>query len=129
MVTADAVGRWIDAWDRGWRAHDADVVATVYRESAIFLSHPFRAPQGPREYAAWAFADEDRLVDLRWGRPRIDGDRAAVEYWAVVLAGGKESTLAGVALLRFDADGYVVEQRDYWAMQDGRVDPVAGWGR
>jgi hypothetical protein len=32
----------------------------------------------------------------------------------VLVAGGRER-LAGVSLLRFDADGLVVEQRDVWA--------------
>jgi hypothetical protein len=30
------------------------------------------------------------------------------------LAGGGTEELAGVSLLRFDADGLVTEERDYW---------------
>jgi hypothetical protein len=52
---------------------------------------------------------------------------AAVEYWAVILSGGREQTLGGVSVLRFAPDGRVVEQRDYWAMEDGRRDPPPGW--
>ena len=129
MATADSVRRWTEAWRRGWAAHAPDVVASVYAADAVFVSHPFRAAQSAREYAAWAFEDEDGLVDLRWGEPRIDGDAAVIEYWAVVVAAGNESTIAGVALLRFDAKGDVVEQRDYWAMQEGRIEPGPSWGR
>ena len=32
----------------------------------------------------------------------------------------KEETLAGVSLLRFDGDGLVVDQRDYWDVAEGR---------
>ena len=46
----------------------------------------------------------------------MDGDRAAVEWSAETkLKDGGTEKLAGVSLLRFDADGLVVEQRDFWA--------------
>ena len=52
-----------------------------------------------------------------------------VEYWAVVRTGERFETIAGVALLTFGDDGLVTEQRDYWAMQEGRCEPGPGWGR
>jgi hypothetical protein len=30
-------------------------------------------------------------------------------------------------VIRFGADGRVVEHRDYWAMEDGRREPPPGW--
>ena len=50
----------------------------------------------------------------------VGGDRAAVEYWAILRVEGKKQTLAGATLLRFDADGLVVEHRYYWALEPGR---------
>jgi hypothetical protein len=52
-----------------------------------------------------------------------------VEYWAVIESQGKQETLAGIAVLRFAEDGRVAEQRDYWAMQEGRRLPWETWGR
>ena len=57
-----------------------------------------------------------------FGAPLVDGDRAAVEWWAFAQEGGAEVTLAGISLLRFDPSGLVVEQRDAWAMAEGRVE-------
>ena len=57
------------------------------------------------------------------------GDRATCEYWAVVRSEGREQTIAGVSLIRFDDDGLVVSQRDYWSVEDGRREPPEGWGR
>ena len=54
--------------------------------------------------------------------PVVAGDRAAVEYWAVLSAGGDEETLAGIALVRF-GQAAVLEQRDYWSMEPGRRPP------
>jgi hypothetical protein len=56
------------------------------------------------------------------------GDRAVVEWWAVVRTEGEEQTLAGISLLRFDGDGRCVEQRDYWAEEQGRREASPGFG-
>ena len=94
----------------------------------MFFSHPFRRPQLPGEYAAWAFADQES-VEARFGAPVVDGDRAAVDWWAVVESvDGDRETLAGTSLIRFDRDGRVLEQRDVWASAPGRID-LPGWAR
>jgi hypothetical protein len=97
----------------------------------VFRSHPFRDPHlgraGARAYASWAFETEEPGAEVRFGEPRVSGDGAVVEYWAVVRAEGREQTIAGVALLRFDANGLVREQRDYWAIDDARHSPPAEW--
>jgi len=55
-------------------------------------------------------------------------DRAVVEWWAHVRAEGEEQTLAGVSILRFDEDGLVVDQRDYWSEGQGRREASPGFG-
>ncbi len=86
----------------------------------MFHSEPFRDRQEPREYVAWAFREQAAAV-CRFGDPIVAGDRAAVDWWAVVSAtDGSDETLAGTSLLRFDGDGLVVEQRDAWTSRPGR---------
>ena len=66
---------------------------------------------------------------MRFGEPIVRGDRAAVDWWAVVTAvDGTVETLAGTSLLRFDGDGLVLEQRDVWASSPGRVE-LPAWAR
>jgi len=121
METRDAARRWVDAWMRGWRALDPEPIAAVYAAECFFLSHPFREPQAPREYVEWAFAEEE-LAEPWFAEPVVDGDRAAVEWRACVRENGRDVTIAGTSLLRFREDGLCVEQRDAWAIVDGRVD-------
>lgn len=106
-------------------------MAALYTPGADFRSSPFREPREAGDYAAWAFESEAPGADVRFGEPLlVEPDRAAVEYWAVVRdADGAETTIAGVALLRFDADGLVVEQRDYWHELEGGREPHPRWGR
>jgi ketosteroid isomerase-like protein len=123
-VDAEAAARaWVQGWTKGWEAGDAAAIGALYAEDAVFRSHPFREPEkSARDYALRAFADEV-LVECRFGEAVVDGDRAAVEYWAILSADGEEETLAGVAVIRFGPNGLVAEQRDYWSMQPGRAQP------
>ena len=130
MVDVEASARaWIDAWTRSWHAKDPKLLAPVYAEDAVFRSHPFRAPQPPLDYARWAYAEEEGEVEVWMGEPLISGDRAVVEWWAVVIENGTQVSLAGSSLLRFDGDGRVVEQHDYWGSTPGRTPPWPDWGR
>jgi ketosteroid isomerase-like protein len=106
---------WAAVWERAWPAADVEAIAALYAEDAIFYSHPFRTSQAPREYVEWAFADQAE-AECRFGEPVVSGDRAAVDWWGVITStDGSVETVAGTSLLRFDADGLVVEQRDAWA--------------
>ncbi len=98
----------------------------------MFRTSPFRepgfGPAGVREYVEWAFADEER-ADTWFGDPVVAGRCATVEWWAVSNASGADTTLAGISLLRFDEDGLVVAQSDYWHEEPGRREPHEHFGR
>jgi hypothetical protein len=120
--------RWSTVWAEAWPAADADAIAALYAEDAIFYSHPFRPRQGPAEYVRWAFEDQD-AAECRFGEPVVDGARAAVDWWGVIRStDGTVQSLAGTSLLRFDDEGRVVEQRDAWSEADGRHD-LPDWAR
>ena len=131
METVEAARRWRDTWQRAWPAQDVDAVRSLYGEHAVFRSHPFREPrlgsEGAAGYASWAFASEEAPAECRFSEPIVDGDRATCEYWAVVRSEGREQTIAGVSVIRFDTEGLVASQRDYWAVEDGRRDPPHDW--
>ena len=117
MDTNDAARRWAREWERAWREHDAERVAALYAEGASFLTSPFRDPDDPGRYAAWAFSTEHPEPDVTFSEPVVvEGDRAAVEWRAVSVErdGGGETTIAGISILRFRDDGLVVEERGYW---------------
>jgi hypothetical protein len=115
MDTREAAERWRDVWARGWREHDADSILALYAPAATQQSHPFRDTVAPADYIVPTLEAEES-AECRFGEPIVDGDRAAVEWSAETrLKDGGTEKLAGVSLLRFDAGGLVVEQRDFWA--------------
>jgi len=124
--------RWANVWKAAWEARDTEAIVVLYHPDARFSTQPFRVPYlgaaGVRAYVQQAF-DEERGPRVWVGDPVIDGSRAAIEWWAAVEENGRNITLAGSSVLRFDASGLVVEQRDTWNQADGRHDPPEGWGR
>lgn len=129
MDAVAAARAWIEAWQRGWPAEDVETITSRYVEGAVYSSHPFRSAETARSYLERAFGEE-ALVEAWFGEPVVAGDRAAVEYWAVLRAPeGNELTIAGTAFLHFDADGLVTDHRDCWVQTDGRREPPTGWGR
>ena len=115
MEARAAAERWRDVWGRGWRAGEADEIVALYAKGAHFQSHPLRQAVEPADYIVPTLAEEES-AECEFREPIVDGDRAAVEWSAETkLKTGGAERLAGVSLLRFDDDGLVVEQRDFWA--------------
>jgi hypothetical protein len=115
MDARAAAERWRDVWARGWRSGGADEIVALYAEGAHFQSHPFRDAVTPADYIVPTLAEEESAV-CEFGEPIVDGNRVAVEWSAETkLRDGGAEKLAGVSLLRFDEEGLVTEQRDFWA--------------
>lgn len=112
MDIREAAQRWAEVWQRGWHQHDADAIAALYAETSFWQQHPFHEPE--QDYLARVFAEEES-AECQFGRPIVNGDQAAVPWTAQTkLTDGGTEDLAGVSLLRFNAGGLVVEERDFW---------------
>jgi hypothetical protein len=129
MDAREGARRWARAWKDGWEALDPEPILACYAEHALLSTEPFREPyrglDGVREYVTRVLGEED---DPRvWvGEPIVEGDRAAITWWASLREQGADATLAGTSVLRFDGAGLVVEQWDAWSGIDERRDPP-GW--
>jgi hypothetical protein len=126
MNATEASRRWADAWREGWEALDPEPILARYAPNAVLSTEPFREPYrgigGVREYVTQALGEEE---DPRvWmSAPIVQGDRAAVSWWASLRENGADTTLAGTSVLRFDAGGLVLEQWDAWNQVGNRREP------
>ena len=98
----------------------------------MYRSSPFREPHhgqdGIRRYWANATAKQSS-TRVRMGRPIVDGDRVAVEWWTTYTdAEEGEGTLPGILMLRFAPDGRCAELREAWNWEPGMHEPPPGWG-
>jgi hypothetical protein len=121
---------WADTWQRAWPAKQSEQITELYNEAASYRSSPFRQAEvgGAMTYVERQFAVEE-TVECRFAEPIATGDRAAVEWWASFIEAGQATTLAGVTVLRFHAEGLVVDHLDYWLQSQGRTAPYAGGAR
>ena len=130
MDAGEAARRWAAVWEAAWPAHDIEAIVDLYADDATYRALAFREPgrgrDGVREYLTQTFGEEE-AVSCWSGRPLVDGDHAAVEWWATWKEDGQPLTLAGTTLLRLGADGLVVDHRDYWNSTGGAVPPFPGW--
>jgi hypothetical protein len=131
VKTLEAARRWASVWRSSWESKDADSIVALYAADARHWSTPFREPgigqDGVRAYVQQSLDEEDE-IQAWFGEPVVDGDHAAVAWWATLVEAGKEISLAGTSLIRFDAEGLVRSQWDSWNQTDGRSEPPPGWG-
>lgn len=130
MNAEAAAARWAETWACAWPNRDVEAIVGLYAKNAVYRSPAFRAPDlgldGVRRYLAEQFAAEQN-VECWFGQPLATDEWAAVEWWAAWREGGRELTYAGVTLLRFDAEGQVVEHRDYDNHIERREPPYEDW--
>ena len=122
-----SAARWARTWASAWEALDVDAIVALYAPDAVLSTEPFREPyrgiDGVRAYVTRVFGEEHG--PRAWfAEPLVDGDRAAVSWWASLVEAGDETTLAGTSVLRFDAAGQVLEQWDAWSAAPGRREPT-----
>ena len=128
MDAREAARRWAEAWKRGWETLDPEPILALYAADATHVTEPFRkAARGRdaiREYVERVLAEEE---DPRvWmAQPIVDGSHAAIAWWASLREDGADSTLAGISLVHFDAEGLVVDQWDAWNHVAERREPGA----
>ena len=128
MDTREAARRWADMWAQGWPAKDIDGISGLQAENGdhwASMFRPYRGQQGLRTYLKECFDDETRPAEVWFAEPQVDGDLAAVEYWAVTYPNEQPLTISGCTVLRFDAQGLVTEARDYSHVKEGRFPPPA----
>jgi len=122
---------WLEQYRRAWIERDADAAGQLFTEDAVYREQPFQDAFAGRaaieDYWSKVTASQTK-VELRYGRPVVDGHRLAVEWWANLETTGGPITLAGEFLLAFADSGKCRELREYWLLTQARVEPPPGWG-
>jgi uncharacterized protein (TIGR02246 family) len=124
------VEAWVESLRSAWESADPVKIGALFTDEAEYLTNPFgKALQGRDSIVAyWSeeISTQDN-VEVRMGRPMIDGERAAVEWWAVVTNDASQVTDSGVLMLEFSGDR-CRRLAEYWMLGEGRIAPAEGWG-
>ena len=125
------VATWVEGYRRAWEEVDAEAAADLFAEEATYRSNIFEEPHVGRDgvRAYWSqVTSTQRDVRVTMGRPVVDGNRVAVEFWTTMENAGAEVTLPGCLLLVFDDDGRCRSLHEYYSFAEGRLDPPPEFG-
>ncbi|GIH91681.1 nuclear transport factor 2 family protein [Planobispora siamensis] len=131
MDVHEAALRWTQVWTTGWVQKDTEAIVACQAEDGVHWSTPFSSPHqgraGLRKYLQEAFASEVEPTQARFAIPLVRGDRAAAEYWALCRYASGPLTISGCTMLRFNAEGLVIESRDYSYVKPGHQPFPFSW--
>ncbi len=126
-----ALQEWLETYRRAWEEKDSAAVAGLFTEDGTYRSNIFEeahhGPGGVFEYWSSVTSTQDGAT-VTIGRPFVDGNRVAVEWWTVMRSDGEEITLPGCLLLEFGDDGRCRSLREYWHYAPGKLEPPPEWG-
>ena len=131
MMRRSDIEGWLREYFRCWREKDSKALANLFTPEAIYRSSPFREPYRGTEaiQSYWARATHSQKgIVVRVGTPVCEGDRVAVEWWAIWNEEGNPVTLPGCLVLRFSSDKRCEELREYWHHESAIRDPPESWG-
>ena len=116
---------WTSAWPR---KATLESIAALYADSVLRLPRPGvpRCADRAPDYLRRVFAEESDIT-CRFGEPVVSASPGRQSSGGELGRGRQTVTLAGVTMLRFDDEGKVVDHRDYWNQDEGRIEPYAGW--
>jgi len=97
----------------------------LYAEDATYLA-PVEEVRSARDHFREVLALG--APTLWFAAPLVAGDRAAIQWWAIIVIDGEPTTFAAADWLRFNDDGLVVEEHSHWMVKAGPFEPWPSWG-
>ena len=123
---------WIEGYRQAWENRDPDAAAALFTPDGTYRSNIFEEPHRGRDgvRAYWeSVTGTQSEVDVRMGRPFVDGSRVAVEWWTQMKSDGEEIRLTVCLLLDFDDNWLCRRLREYWQFAPGLGEPPGEWGQ
>jgi uncharacterized protein (TIGR02246 family) len=116
-MDADAFERWLRRYFDAWASNDADEVAALFSEDAVYAYGPFREETRGREAIVRAWVDGGVPAELRTDVEPIavEGDRG-VAHWRVTFLddGGRPTEVDGIVVCDFDEAGRCTLHREWF---------------
>jgi limonene-1,2-epoxide hydrolase len=129
---AGTLAEWIEGYRVAWVSRDAQAAADLFTPNATYRSNivepAHQGREGVRAYWESVTASQSD-VQVRMGRPFVDGTRVTVEFWTTMKVDGDAVTLPGCLLLDFTGDWQCRRLREYWHFIPGYHEPPEEWGQ
>jgi ketosteroid isomerase-like protein len=127
----DKAAAYVESYGRTWESWDVERFVALHSEDVVYVAHPEEAVLGREALRSCVLKEqiEQGTVSVRMGKPVIDGDRVAAEFWVTATKNDDEASIAGCFVAQLDeANGLCTRFREYWFDLDGHIDAFDGWG-
>lgn len=126
----EAVG-YVEGYGRTWESWDVERFVALHSEDVVYVAHPQETVVGREALRRYVRKEKTAqgTVKVRVGKPVIDGNQVAAEFWVTAIKGDEEASIAGCFVARLDeTTGLCTRFREYWFDLEGRIDAYDGWG-
>jgi ketosteroid isomerase-like protein len=130
-VDRERAAAFVEAYGHAWEKWDFSAFVDLFSDDVVYVAHATQEKVIGRaalaRYIRKEAADQGQ-ASVRMGRPIIDGDHVAAEFWVTRANEGENWTTAGCFISRLGADGRCTFFREYWFDVEGHVSAYDGWG-
>ena len=123
---------FIDAYGSAWQAWNIAGFVDLFSDNVVYVVHPTEETVVGRA-ALTHYVEKEQTeqgeVSVRMGKPIVEGDHVAAEFWVTAVNRGEKATIAGCLIARLDGpDGRCTHFREYWFDIEGHAGAFNGWG-
>jgi hypothetical protein len=113
----DDLGAWLDRYFAAWASNDADDIAPLFTEDAVYSYTPFRAETRGREAIVREWVEGGLGSDFAWRHePLAVTGKRGIAHWAVSFRDAANALveLDGIFVVDFADDGRCREHREWY---------------
>jgi SnoaL-like domain len=122
---------FVEGYGRMWQNWDFPGFVELFSDDVVYVEHPTDETvvgrEGMLDYIRREQAAEG-VASVRMGKPIIDGNRVAGEFWTTMTNGDERGTLIGCFIAQLNAAGRCIHFRQYWFDISGHAEAYSGWG-
>jgi hypothetical protein len=122
---------FVEGYGRTWESWDFSGFVDLFSEEVVYVAHATEEKVVGRKALASYIrkeAEDQGRASVRIGRPVIEGDHVAAEFWVTRSNENQDWTTAGSFIAQLGADGRCTFFREYWFDVPGHIEAYDGWG-
>jgi hypothetical protein len=127
----DKAVAYVESYGRTWESWDVERFIALHSDDVVYVAHPQQTVVGRKALRHYVQQEQiaQGAVSVQMGKPLIDGDRVAAEFWVTATKGEDEASIAGCFVAQLDeTSGLCTRFREYWFDLEGHLDAFQGWG-
>jgi ketosteroid isomerase-like protein len=123
---------FVQGYGATWERWDIEGFAELFSDTVVYVAHPTEITVvGSEALAPYLEGQKAQMgtISVRMGKPVVEGDHVAAEFWVTATNQDGEETTTGCLIAQLDPmDGRCTHFREYWFDIKGHVSPFHGWG-